>query len=339
MKPYAKKQNPLDALNERIQSEDWAPAFFLHGEESFLKDKAVQKLRKSFLVHGEDDFSYRSFHFPDSDVDQVVDELGTLPFFGQRKLLLLQDIEGLKDKEAQRLIDALPKQFDGTVAVFVSTKIDRRKNVFKFLLEKTASYEFKPVFENQVGGWIRSMALEKGKDIHSEAIMTLHRRVGSQLGELDHEIEKLVTYLGERTQIESEDVEAVVHNTKSQSVFELTDSIGRKDSFQSLSILMGLISQGQSEVGVVSLIARHLRILMTAKAGLEKNFSESELAQVCGVPPYFLRQYLDQSRRWSKEELRKGLLRTSITERRLKGSGVAPEILLDSLILDLGGSR
>lgn len=336
---YVKKQTSLDVLQERLKAQEWSVAYLFFGEEGFLRDKALQNLKAAFLPQGEDDFSFRSFHFPDAEVDGVIDELGTLSFFGQHKLIVLNDFDSLKDKDAVRVVEALPKQFDGTSVVFLCTKVDRRKNYFKFLIDKTVALEFKPLFDNQVGGWIRSLSLEKGKEIHAEAIASLHRRVGSHLGELDLELRKLSEFVGDRSQIELEDVETVVDSSKAQSIFELTDSIGRKDTFQSLAILKGLVSQGQSEVGVVSLIARHLRILLTAKAGMARDFSDSELAQACGVPPYFLKQYLEQSRRWSDQELKKGLLHTAQTERRLKSSGAAPEILLDALILDLGSPR
>lgn len=333
MKPR-KSANPFEILQAAAQQNQWAATYFLHGEDSFLREKSLIFVRDSFLGSEQDDLRFRQFYFPEASADDIAMELQTLPFFGLTKLIILHDIDAMKEKDWEKIEKSLPTEAGSVLVLITASKLDRRRKVFKYLLEKTEAIELKAPFENQVAGWIKSFATERQKEIHLDAIQLLHRRIGSSLAELDQEVAKLVSYVGDRDSIEMEDVEQVTQNSRTESVFELTEAVGHRQTERSLSLLSRLLDSGQSEVGVVSLIARHFRILMLVKLGQQKKLYDNSLAQFCGVPPYFLRQYTDASRLWQDRALKQALLITAATEKKLKSAPIEAKILLDAMIFD-----
>jgi DNA polymerase-3 subunit delta len=86
-------------------------------------------------------------------------------------------------------------------------------------------------------------------------------------------------------------------------------------------------------VGIVVLLARHIRLLMSVKRGLDQGLSGSRLAAAAQVPPYFLDNYVMQSRLWTTKKLEQTLVTLSETDKALKSSPLSSHIWLENLVL------
>ena len=161
----------------------------------------------------------------------------------------------------------------------------------------------------------------------------MHRLVGNQLSEIENEVCKLQDYLGERTEVTVEDVTQCVSRKREESVFNLTASIANGDRSESLGHLVQLLDQGQNEIGIVQMIARHMRILLLLKQGQEFGLAGPKLAQHAQVPNYYLKDYASQARGWSAKKLENSLLVLADTDRALKSSPLSSHIWLENLIL------
>src|SRR5262249_39019174 len=151
-----------------------------------------------------------------------------------------------------------------TALVFIGNKIDKRKKHFKRLLEKGIAIEFKRPFDNQIPDWIRSLSRKRDLKLTPDAVLLFHQLVGSNLTDIDAELTKLSEFLGGAGTKKTADVEDIlksVSRLRVDSVFDLTDAIGRGDRARALDCLVNLLDHGQSEVGVLALISRHVRIL------------------------------------------------------------------------------
>src|SRR5690606_12512167 len=98
-------------------------------------------------------------------------------------------------------------------------------------------------------------------------------------------------------------------------VFQWTEAVAGGDRIRSFELLASLLEQGQSEVGIVSLMARHVRILIRVKRGQELGYAGARLAQYVQVPPYFLNNYLRQAGLWSIRRLEQVLLTLNETDK------------------------
>jgi len=61
--------------------------------------------------------------------------------------------------------------------------------------------------------------------------------------------------------VTSDDVDELVADTRERTVFELTDVIGAADRPRALAAVASLCDQRESAVGVVVMLARHVRQL------------------------------------------------------------------------------
>jgi DNA polymerase-3 subunit delta len=337
--PQMDPQQFYQAVEKSLESQIFSPLYFFHGEEPYLISQAVNYLKTCSLHGGAADFNFNSYYSADVDISQVRDEVETLPMMAPRRVILLKEVQDLTDKEWAQLEPLFETPVDSSCFILVGGKIDKRKKFYKHLYEQSVHVEFKKPFENQIPGWIRHICKAHELSISDEGIQLLHRLVGNQLTEIESEVVKLKDYLGERTDVQLEDVAQCVSKKREENVFDLTEKIAEGDRVQALVQLVQLLDQGQNEIGIVSLVARHMRILLLVKQGIDQNLGGQKLAGYAQVPSYYLDDYVRQAKRWSVKKIENCLLILSETDRALKSSPLSSHIWLENMILKTCGMQ
>ena len=330
--PQLDPQQFYQSVEKSLETQKFSPLYFFFGEEPYLVAQAVNYLKVCALHGGAADFNFSSYYAADAELSNVCDEVETLPMMAPRRVVILREVQDLTEKEWETLEPLFQSPVETSTFILVGSKIDKRKRIMKLLLEQASYVEFKRPYENQIPGWIRHICKGHGLEISDEALGLLHRLAGNHLAEIESEVKKLKDYLNDRTDIQIEDVAQCVSQKREESVFELTEQIASQDRIGSLTQLVRLLDQGQSEMGIVALIARHFRILLMIKQGEGLGLSGPKLAAHAQVSPYFLNDYLKQSRLWTSKKLESSLLILAETDKALKSSPLSSHIWLENLI-------
>ncbi len=320
-------------IEQSLKAGQIKPVYLFYGEESFLIEESLKQIRAAALAEGIEDFNYDLFYGNELDAFQVKDAVETLPMMSPRRMVVLRELQDLKESHRSALESLILDPIESTVFVMTASKIDKRQRFFKSILKSGVVVEFKRLYSEQVAGWIRQLAQREGLQIEAGAVDLLQQLVGGNLSELQWEVKKLAQFVGEGKQGRVEDVLEVVSRVRMESVFELTAAIGAQDQVRALMCLVQLLEYGQNEVGVLSLITRHLRILKAIKQGLREGLSGPKLSARAGVPPYFIRSYVDQAKQWSEKKLETGFKALLDTDRALKSSPLSGHIWLENFIL------
>lgn len=325
--------NDQQKLYKDLEARSFAPIYFLFGDEPYLINQCVNRFKYAVLDENTMDFNYAMFYSADADVSVVRDTVETLPVFSQHRLVILKNAHELKDSELLELEPILEKPVDSTVFVVLAEKIDKRKKAVKLLLDHAFCVEFKKPYDNQIPQWVGYLAQNFGLKIGQEAIHRLHRLVGNNLTEIENQIAKIKEYLGDKNTIELSDVNAVVSFSREENIFDFTKAIGQKDRVKALEQLVNLMDQGQNEIGIVSLLARHMRLLLTVRSGLDQGIGGAKLASLAQVPSYFIESYCDQARLWPIRKLEEALTVLHETDKALKSSPLSSHIWLENMVL------
>lgn len=328
-------QEFYQSVEESEKSQNFAPIYFFHGEESFLIQQAVQFLRTSALEGGSREFNERVFDASESDISRVRNEIETYPFMSSRRVVILREVADLREAEWETLLPIVREPVASTVFIATTQKLDRRRKAMQALLHGAVSVEFKVPFENQIPTWIRQIARGYGLEFKDDALQLFHRRVGQVLSEIDREVRKLRDFIEPRAEISWEDVSASVSSLREESVFKFIEVLARGDRAASLGQIVTLLDQGQSPLGIVALVARHFRILQLVKLGQAEGLSSSRLAAYAQIAPYFLNEYSRQSQDWSLAKMQNIMLVVAETEKALKSSPLAAAIWLENLVLKI----
>lgn len=319
-------------IEKAIETREFPNLLLFFGEEPYLIDQAVKYVKACVLEGGSVDFNWRSFEAAEAEATAIKDEVETLPMMASHRAVLVREASDLRESDWATLMPVIENPVPSTVLILTASKLDKRKKAVQILLNNSLNVEFKKPYDNQIGGWIRHIAKGLGLEIESQALEVFHRKVGNSLIEIEGELRKLRSYLGERTEITLEDVEASVSERREENIFSLAGVMAVGDHGGALIQAAKLLEQGESEIGIVALTARHFRILALVHIGMEQGLSGARLASHAQVPPYFLNDYQRQVRAWTLSRIEKAMVVLSETEKALKSSPLSGGIWIDHMI-------
>ncbi|MGZ3726704.1 MAG: DNA polymerase III subunit delta [Pseudobdellovibrio sp.] len=318
---------------KELETKKFKPVYFLFGDEPYLLNPCVNRFKLAALDESAYDFNYSMFYAKEADINQVKDVVETLPVFASHRLVILKNVQDLKDSEFNEIENLIKNPVDSTIFVLFADKVDKRKKYFKTLLDHVTCVEFKKPYENQYPQWILHICKDIGYRINNDAIHRLHRLVGNNLTELQNQIYKIAEYIGAKQTIELADVNAVISVSREESIFDFTEAIGHKDRVRALEQLVGMLDQGQSEMAIIALLARHMRILLTVRAGMDQGLGGAKLASITNLPSYYIENYCDQARLWPIKKIEESLIVLHETDKALKSSPISSHIWLENLVL------
>jgi DNA polymerase-3 subunit delta len=309
--------------------------YLLFGDEPYLIDESLSLIKQKTLEEGITDFNFNSFHAKEDKISDVLDCAEMLPMMSPFRLVVLKNIDLLKESDWKQLNRYLQNPVESCVFVLIAYgKIDKRKKFVKLIAENGVAAELKRPYENQMAPWVEYIAAQYDLQLDRDAVFMFLRWVGNNLYEVKNELLKLKQFLGEsHSQVTVNDVVKIVSHSKVDSLFDLTDAIAEKDSVRALLILRQLFELGQSEIGILSLILRHIRVLATIRENHLLGVRGQNLISKAGVPSFFFKKYFQQSQKWSHQSFYNLMKLVALTEKSLKTSPISSNIWLESFII------
>lgn len=322
-------------LRQKLENGDCPSLICLFGEEVFYRDQALQMLIDRVVPVDARDFNLAVFQGKEATGQLVLEQLQTLPVFSPQRLVLIKDFHAVSAAESEKLLDYLSSPAPEVVLVIISEKIDRRRKFFQVFGKKGALVEFKPLYPNQIPAFVQQQVQAAGKRLTEDAMALFCRRVGTNLQEIQGELEKLFSYLGERSLVDVEDVRCVVSDVRTESVFDLTNAMGKKQSSESLRLLGRLLGEGIAPLVILNMMVRHFRQLWKTTALLEQGRGRKEIAGGVGVNPYFVDGLISQARQFRDSQYEEWFELFLDADWKLKSSGGNPRAILENLVMKL----
>jgi DNA polymerase-3 subunit delta len=292
-----------------------APVYVLHSEHPILIERALATIRDAAVPPQARGFNYDVVEGKPSG-SRVVALAQTLPMMAKMRMVFIRDLALMPADDAEPLIHYLAKPNPTTVLVAVASKIDKRLKLFAALSKKGFIHTLEA--PRQVAPWVRAEAQAKGVKLDGAAISRLVDTVGDDLSRLSLAVEQLALYAGDRP-VTSDDVDDLIADTRERSVFELTDAIGSGDRARALAAVASLCDQRESAVGVVVMLARHVRQMSLVHAMRAQGVARNELPSRIGVPPFVVDKLIAQAKSYSPDALAHAIQRLATADRALKG--------------------
>lgn len=320
-------------LQQNLETKTFPSLALVVGEEAFLLSEALKLIRRHVVDEATKDFNYDHFFVGNDSVSRVSDTAEMLPMMANRRLVIYRDVEKLKEKEWEQLYNLIENPQDSTCLILVANHVDKRKKYYKACFKNGRVVELRKPYDNQVPAWIDYIAYNHDIKMSRPAIDLLHQLVGSQLSDLNSEVAKLKQFLGDINEVTEEHILKVVSRVRMDSVFDLTEAIGKKDRAEALTYLANLLEHGQNELAAIALVLRHLRIIAAIKEGLREGLRGAKLCTKAGVPSFFLQKYLFQCEKWTTQQISLAVKALHETDQAIKSSPISSHIWLENFIL------
>lgn len=309
-----------------------------------LKKSLQTKIQNNYLLYGNDDFvityaqnmivEYCHIAFPemndlsfseDFDMQSVLKALETVPMMSDYKVVRLNLMDD--KKKCLELVDYLKNANPTTVLI---VNIHDQYDAFKSLASCMNAVDCNRLSEKLVSAYVVRELNKQNKKITAQAMQRLGQYCLLDLATCMNECIKVAQIIGDREIIEVEDIESNVTKNIEYQIFELTESLAKKQSNRVYELL-GSIKQKKENIRTLpTLIFNHFRRML--HVSLSKS-NKSELASLLGVKEYAITKTLEQSKLFSKRAL-KAIFDECVTlDESLKNSEISPEMAVDYLCL------
>jgi len=364
-----------------------APLVLVCGEDDF----AVKQRAKQLYLQWTEELGGMDHEIIDAAVSnsgealkalaKLREAMQTLPFFGSGKAIWFKDCNFLSEERAATkdvieslvaLADELKEFAWQNVRLLVSAgKVDKRKVFYKTLdklgtVESFAGWSVDDRdWASQAEVWARKGLRTRQKEISDEALAELINRVGANARQLDSEIEKVALYVGDRKEIEFEDVATICTRNKTARAFALGDALGDRDLPRLLARLDEALWEvkldpQKSEIGLLYGLISKVRAMLLLKEMLREGWVKPDMdynrfkAQLERVPtdqlpedrrfnplainPYVLYKALPQVKRYSEAELVRAMDLLFQCNLRLVSSSLEESLVLQQALVQIVGN-
>ncbi len=291
------------------------PVYVLHSEHPILIERAVAAIRDVAVPPAARGFNYDVVEGKPSGA-KIAALAQTLPMMAQRRMVFVRDLGLMPADDAEPLLAYFAKPNPSTVIVALTGKLDKRLKIFATASKKGWIHVLEA--PRQIAPWVRNEAQRANVKIDGAAITRLVDTVGDDLSRLALSLEQLGLYAGDRP-VTSDDVDELIADTRERSVFELTDAIGAADRARALAAVASLCDQRESAVGVVVMLARHVRQLTLCHVMRADNIPRAAWSSRIGVPPFVVDKLIAQAKSYSPAALAVATQRLATADRALKG--------------------
>jgi DNA polymerase III subunit delta len=309
----------MDILKEELKVNKIRNLYLFYGPEEYLKKYYLDAIEKEILKN---DFTglNRTVIENKTDTRRIIDAVDTLPAFSEKKLVIVKNSGLLKSKKSSsgnedakgkgqqdELLKYLQNMPEFAVLVFYEAEVDKRIKLVDAIKKNGLIVEFqfqKPV---ELVKWVVKVFKSFKKEIDTVTASNLVENSEQGMNEILNEINKLISFVGNRNIITLQDVEAVCTKSIKSRIFDLTDAIAENDGSKALKILNDMILLKEPVPKILFMITRQIRQILEMKLLHEGGMNANEAAAKIGVMPFLAGKMLKQAGRFTTEKLKAAL--------------------------------
>ncbi len=337
-------QSGYRQLKQDIRDKNLGKLYFLHGEETYLRDYYFGEMKKQLLDGGMGTFNLHQLEGKELSPHKLEEVVDCLPMMADRTLIVVSDFDFFKAGESDRekygeIFENLP-DYCCLVAIYdlIAFKADARLKLSKTVKKVGHIVHFAPQEQSDLVDWIRRRFKALDKDIDSRLAMELIFLCGDLMTKLATEIEKIGAY-AKGARITREDMDAVATPQLDAVVFQMTNYMGEGNFDGAMEVLGKLYQMQEPPVKIMYMVSRQMRQLYGAKLAQEHRQTTAQLAAMLSIQNYPAEKLSQSARRFSLPWCRRGVIRCGQVDLAMKSAtGLDNQALLTGLLIELAAS-
>lgn len=188
--------------------------------------------------------------------------------------------------------------------LFVESEVDKRGKMYKSVKDKGRAVEMGRQDEKTLLYWLAGMVKKEGKQIKESTARYLVAKTGTDMENLEKEMEKLFSYTLGQTEITVQDVDEICTTQITNKIFDMVEAVATKQQKRALHYYYDLLALKEPPMRILYLLSRQFKLLMEVKDLSGRGYEKSQIAKTAGLHPFVAGKYIKQCHSFSKEELR-----------------------------------
>jgi DNA polymerase-3 subunit delta len=308
------------------------PVYLIVGDDVLKAAHVLDRLTACVAQMGPIDFNLSKFSSNSLDINEVVTDCNTVPFGGDKRLVILEDADKLVKDDTDILLDYLKNPAEMCVLAIRAKSIPKNSRIYKAVVKlgKEAVIECK-IDGKSMPGIVAGLARDKGINLDGAAAARLASFIGLDTVLAESEIEKLAVRYGTGARITTAIIEENVNKINEPKPWDLTDAIASRDISRALCLLDDMPSV--SPYALIAMCTNRIRDLIAARDVLDHGGSPAKLVEDKIVKSDFVaRKYLGFAKKFSAAELREAMYTSLDCEQAMKSGTDPKEALQDWMI-------
>lgn len=320
-------------INEDIKQGNFKQAYLLYGEERYLRRQYRERLRKALCSDG-DTMNTHFYEGKNVAVGEIIDLAETLPFLAERRVIFISN-SGLFKSGGEQMAEYLAAPCETTFFVFMESEVDKRSKLFKTVQSKGYAAEFAIQDEKTLMRWSAGVLAKDNKKISENTLQLLLSKTGTDMENIQMELEKLICYCMDRDVITAADVEAVCAARISNHIFDMINAVADKQQRRALDLYYDLLALKEPPMRILFLIARQCNMLLQAKELKSKGYDNRTISSKLGVAPFIASKYLNQASKFKSATLRTAVEKCVDAEEAVKTGRMNDVMSVEILIMSV----
>ncbi|GGH76618.1 MAG: DNA polymerase III subunit delta [Bacteroidetes bacterium] len=289
----------FEAIQSELNKKIYRPIYFLMGEEPYFIDAIVDRIEEEVLDESERGFNQSVLYGKDVSAQDIISEAKRFPMMSDKQVVVVKEAQHIRNIEDLKSYAEQPQPSTVLVIAYKYKKLDKRKALAKVLAKSHVLFESKKLYDNQVADWVSNMIREGGYKVSPKAVALLTEFVGSDLGRMNQEIEKLMLVVPKGGEISADVIERNIGISKDYNNFELQKALGEGDILKANKIVHYFAQNPKDNplVVTISLVFSFFTKVMIVHSHPGK--SPQEIAGALRVNPYFAKDYLQAAKRYN----------------------------------------
>lgn len=283
--------NEVEKILAELEKKNYSPIYYLYGEEPFFIDVISDYIEQNVLSDDEKAFNQQIVYGKDISIDSLIHYAREYPMMAERRVIIVKEAKDLNRTIAN--LEPYVKNPSPTTLLVICYKygkIDGKTKLAKEL-NKYVSLESKKLYESDTLKWITKYLKDNNYTITQVASQLLVSFLGTDLGRIANELNKLKIILPKGTEITPTHIEENIGISKDFNVFELQNAIGKKEFPKAIQIIK-YFNENQKDNAMPMItenLYQYFKKLFIYSSSSGK--SDAELAREMGVNPFFLKDY------------------------------------------------
>jgi DNA polymerase III subunit delta len=283
--------SPNQVLSE-IKKKTYKPIYFLAGEEPYYIDLISRHIEENLLPEEQKAFNQMIVYGDDTTVAGVIELSRRFPMMSEHQVIIVREAQTMKKIDDLAIYAENPLKSTILVINYKYKGLDKRTKLYKLLESQGAYFDSPRLRDYQVPKWITSFLMDKGIKIEPDASALLTEYLGSDLGKVVNELEKLIISLPQgKPYITVDLIEKNIGISKEFNNFELQKAIGTRNTEKANRIVKYFADNSRDnpiQLTIASLFSYFSKLLLYNSL---KDKSKANVASTLKINPYFVSEY------------------------------------------------
>ena len=224
-------------IESLIAQKNYSPVYLLMGEEPYFIDRISEMLSACVLSEEERAFNLTIVYGKDSSVGTIVNICRQVPMMGSRQVIIVKEAQSLRKIEELSVYTSSPVASTILVLCHKGKNIDKRTALYKSCLAHGTVLESVRPRDYEIKSWLSDFIRRKGLDMETKAVDMITEHLGTDIGKISNELDKLVLSLPQDTKkVTPEHVEQNIGISKDFNNFELCKAVTTRNLPKALAI-------------------------------------------------------------------------------------------------------